>query len=68
MAAMRNFMSLLLVLSILGLSGSLFAEKKGADLIIQKKDGQQIQRYRRGIKHPLKNGNLIFVSQNTKDK
>jgi hypothetical protein len=42
---MRKFTALILVFSVLLLSGNLFAkERKGADLYIQKKDGQ----YERG--------------------
>ena len=38
---------------LLALSGNLYAKKKGADLIIQKKDGQQVS------------GELIVVKQNS---
>ena len=49
---MKKFISLFLVFSILALSGNMFAkERKGADLIIQKKDGTQIR------------GELIAVKQ-----
>ena len=41
---MKKFVSLLLVFSILLLSGNLFAkERKGADLIIEKTDGTQVR-------------------------
>ena len=51
---MLQFISLLLVFSILALSGNLFAkEKRGADLIIQKKDGQHVR------------GELIAVKKNS---
>lgn len=51
---MKKFISLFLVLSILLLSGNLFArERKGADLVIQKTDGTQIR------------GELIAVKENS---
>ena len=49
---MKNIISLFLVFSILLLSGNLYAkERKGVDLIIQKKDGTQVR------------GELIAVKQ-----
>ena len=51
---MKKFISLFLVVSILLLSGNLFAkERKGADLIIQRTDGTQVR------------GELIAVKQNS---
>ena len=51
---MKKFISLFLVFSILALSGNLLAkERKGADLIIQKTDGQQVR------------GELIAVKENS---
>jgi hypothetical protein len=50
---MKKFMALLLVFSLLTLSGNLFAkEGKGAELIIQKKDETQVR------------GELIVVKEN----
>ncbi|UCE41836.1 MAG: hypothetical protein JSV17_02275 [Candidatus Aminicenantes bacterium] len=51
---MRKAISLFLVFSVLALSGDLFAkERKGADLIIKKIDGQQVR------------GRLIAVKENS---
>jgi hypothetical protein len=51
---MKKFTDLFLVFCILALSGNLFAkERKGADLIIQKKEGQQVR------------GELIAVKENS---
>jgi len=51
---MKKFISLFLVFSILLLSGNLFAkERKGAELIIQKIDGQRVR------------GELIAVKKNS---
>jgi len=51
---MKKFIALFLVFSILALSGNMFAkERKGADLIIQKKYGQQVR------------GELIAVKENS---
>jgi hypothetical protein len=50
---MRKTIPVLLVLSLLWLSGSLYAEKKGAEIIIEKNDGQQVS------------GELIAVKQNS---
>ncbi len=51
---MKKAVSLVLVFSILLLSGNLFAQgRKGADLIIQKKDGTQVR------------GELIAVKENS---
>ncbi len=50
----KKLISLFLVISVLSLSGNMFAkERKGADLIIQKTDGQQVR------------GELIAVKQNS---
>ena len=38
---MRKTIAVFLVFSLLCLSGSLYAEKKGAEIVIHKKDGQQ---------------------------
>ena len=40
---MRKNIAVFLVFSLLWLSGGLFAEKKGAEIVIQKKDGQRIK-------------------------
>ena len=40
---MRKTIAVFLVFSLLWLSGGLFAEKKGAEIVIQKKDGQRIK-------------------------
>jgi hypothetical protein len=54
MIEMRKAISLFLVFSILLLSGNLFAkERKGADLIVQRKDGTQVR------------GELIAVKENS---
>jgi hypothetical protein len=50
---MKKLIALLLVFSILSLSGNLYAEKKGADLIILKIDGTQVR------------GELIAVKKNS---
>ena len=51
---MRKSISMFLVFSVLLLSGNMFAkERKGADLIIQKKDGQPVR------------GELIAVKKNS---
>ncbi len=50
---MKKFISLFLVFSILLLSGNLYAKRKGADLIVQEKDGTQVR------------GELIAVKQNS---
>lgn len=39
----KKFVSLFLVFSLLALSGNLMAKKRGAELKIQKKDGQQVR-------------------------
>ena len=50
----KKFISLFLIFSILALSGNLMAkEKRGAQLIVQKKDGQQVK------------GELIAVKENS---
>ena len=49
----KKFVSLFLVFSLLALSGNLYAKKKGAELVIQKKDGQEVR------------GELIAVKQNS---
>lgn len=38
-----KFLSLFLVFSLLALSGNLYAKKHGADIIVVKKDGQELQ-------------------------
>lgn len=49
----NKFLALFMVLFLTTFSGNVFAKKRGADLVIQKKDGQQIR------------GELITVKQNT---
>jgi len=39
----KKFVSLFLVFSLLALYGNLYAKKKGAELIVRKKDGQKIK-------------------------
>ncbi len=57
---MKKAISLFLVFSILLLSGNLFAkERKGADLIIQKKDGQQV----RGELIAVKKSSLLLLER-----
>jgi len=54
MAKGKNFIALFLVFSLVALLGNLYAkEKRGADLIIQKKDDQQVK------------GELIAVKKNS---
>lgn len=48
----KKFLALFMVLLLTAFSGNVFAKKRGADLLIQKKDGQQIR------------GELIAVKQN----
>lgn len=51
---MKKFIALFLVFSLLSLSGNLFAkERRGADLVITKKDGQRVR------------GELIAVKENS---
>ena len=50
---MKKIIAVFLVFSLLWLSGSLYAEKKGAEVVIQKKDGQQVK------------GELITVKKNS---
>jgi len=49
----KKFVSLFLVFSLLALYGNLYAKKKGAELIVRKKDGQEIS------------GELIAVKENS---
>jgi hypothetical protein len=49
---MKKFVSLFLVFSLVVLSGNLYAKKKGAEIMVQKKDGQQVR------------GELITVKEN----
>ena len=59
---MKKVISLLLMLSILLLSGNMFAQKrKGADLIIQKIDGSQI----RGELIAAKNNSLLLMERDS---
>jgi hypothetical protein len=50
---MRKFIALFLVFSLAGLTGNLYAKKKGVNLIVQKKDGQLVR------------GELIAVKENS---
>jgi len=51
---MRKFIALFMVFSILSLSGNLIAkERRGAELMVDKKDGQQVR------------GELIAVKQDS---
>lgn len=50
---MKKFTVLFLIFSLAGLSGNLYAKKKGVDLIVQKKDGQLVR------------GELIAVKENS---
>jgi len=52
-AKSEKFMVFLIIFSLLVLSGNLYAKKQGAELLIQKKDGQQIK------------GELIAVKKNS---
>ena len=59
---MKKFISLFLVVSILLLSGNMFAkERKGADLIIQKTDGTQV----RGELIAVKENSLLLMDRDT---
>jgi len=49
----KKFVSLFLIFSLLSLSGNLFANKRGAELIVQKTDWQKVR------------GELIAVKQNS---
>lgn len=49
----KKYTALAIIILLVALSGNLFAKKKGAELIIQKTDGQQIQ------------GELIAVKENS---
>jgi hypothetical protein len=40
---MRKAIALILVFSILALSGNLYAAKKGAEVVVIKKDGTQVR-------------------------
>ena len=57
---MKKFIALLLVFSIMAISGNLFAkERKGAKLIIQKKDGLQV----RGVLIAVKQNSLLLLER-----
>ena len=59
---MKKFISLFLVFSVLLLSGNMFAkERKGADLILQKTDGQQV----RGELIAVKENSLLLLDRDT---
>ena len=59
---MKKFIFLFLVFSILALSGDLFAkERKGADLIAQKTDGEQV----RGELIAVKENSLLLLDRET---
>jgi len=60
---MKNIMVILLVFSLLWLSGSLFAEKKGAEIIIAKNDGRQV----RGELIAVKTDSLLLMDSVTGD-
>jgi len=49
----KKFITLFLIFSLVALSGNLYAKKRGTELIIQKRDGQQIR------------GELIVVKKNS---
>lgn len=55
--------ALFLVFSLLALSGNLYAKKRGAELIITKKDGQQI----RGELIAVKKNSLLLSSESGAD-
>ena len=56
---MKKFVSLFLVFSLLALSGNLIAnERRGAKIVIQKKDGQQV----RGELLAVKKDSLLLLS------
>ena len=56
---MKRPVALLLMFSILAFSGNLYAEKKGADLIIQKTDGTQV----RGELIAVKKSSLLLLDR-----
>jgi hypothetical protein len=59
---MRKAISVVLVFSVLLLSGTMFAKgKEGADLMIQKKDGQQV----RGELIAVKKSSLLLMERNS---
>jgi hypothetical protein len=59
----KKFIALFLVFSLLTLSGNLYAKKKGAELIIQKKDRGQI----RGELITVKPNSLLLLDTEGKD-
>lgn len=60
----KKFIALFLVFSVLALSGSLYAkERRGAKLIITKKDGQQVQ----GELITVKPNSLLLLDTDGKD-
>jgi len=60
---MKKFTALFLVFSLLSLSGNLYAKKKGAELIIQKKDGGQLK----GELIAVKPNSLLLLDTEGKD-
>jgi len=57
----KKFVSLFLVFSLLALYGNLYAKKKGAELVIQKKDGKEI----RGELIAVKEKSLLLLDAET---
>ena len=61
---MRKLIALLLVFSLLALSGNLYAkERRGAELIVEKKDGQSV----RGELITVKENSLLLLSDSGAD-
>jgi len=58
---MKKPVALLLMFLILAFSGNLYAEKKGADLIIQKTDGMQV----RGELIAVKKNSLLLIERHS---
>ena len=57
MAKGKKLTTLLLIFSLMGLSMNLYAEKKGADIIVQKKDGQQTK----GVLITVKENSILLM-------
>lgn len=60
---MKKLIVLFLVIFLLALSGNLYAEKKGAKLVVEKKDGQLV----RGELIAVKNSSLLLLDSEGAD-
>ncbi len=61
---MKKIIALFLVFSLLALSGSLYAKKKGAQLVIDKKEGQSVA----GELIAVKNSSLLLLNSEGADE